>query len=124
MKNVLQLKRGIKLFAFMAAFVLSLAGVALGQEQAGSIEGTVSDAQGKGSQRYCDRYGVSQGFNRNGTTDAQGFYRFQQVPPGKYKVQFGGASGFGEATRDDVQVNLGGSTAVNVELAAAGQRPG
>ena len=120
MKNVLRLKRGIKLFAFMAVFVLSLASIALGQETAGSIEGTVSDAQGGRVPNVTVTVtGITQGFNRSGTTDAQGFYRFQQVPPGTYKVDFGGASGFGEATREDIQVNLGRSTAVNVELTAA-----
>jgi hypothetical protein len=119
MKNVLRLKRGIKLFAFMTVFVLSMASLALAQETTGSIEGSVTDAQGGRVPNVTVTVtGVTQGFNRTGSTDEQGFYRFQQVPPGTYKLTFGG-SGFSETTREDVQVNLGRATPVNVELAAA-----
>lgn len=112
--------RVIKLLVFTAALVISLAGISFGQETAGSIEGTVTDAQGGRIPNVTVTVtGITQGFTRTGTTDAQGFYRFQQVPPGTYKVGFAGASGFSESSQDNVQVNLGRPTSVDVQLGAA-----
>ncbi|MFN2511989.1 MAG: TonB-dependent receptor domain-containing protein [Pyrinomonadaceae bacterium] len=112
--------RVIKLLVFTAALVISLAGFSFGQEVGGSIEGTVTDAQGgRIANVTVTVTGVTQGFNRTSQTDAEGFYRIQQVPPGSYKVGFSGASGFGETSKDNVQVNLGRPSTVDIQLGAA-----
>jgi len=112
--------RVIKLLVFTAALVISLAGISFGQETTGSIEGTVTDAQGGRVPNVTVTVtGITQGFNRTSNTDAQGFYRIQQVPPGTYKVGFSGASGFGDSTQDNIQVNLGRPSTVDVQLGAA-----
>lgn len=112
--------RTTKLLVLAAVLAVSLTGLSFGQETTGSIEGTVTDAQGARIPGVTVTVtGLTHGFNRTLTTDGQGFYRVQQVPPGRYRVQFGGVSGFAEAARDDVQVVLGRVTPLSVELEAA-----
>jgi hypothetical protein len=115
--------RTIKLLIFATALALSLAGIAFGQEQTGTIEGTVKDPQGNvvpGVAVAVD--GVSLGFHRTAVTDNLGRFTITQVPPGKYKVTTSAVSGFGEAEVTEVQVTLGVATAVGVTLQPAGTR--
>ena len=131
MKNVLRLKRGIKLFAFMAAFVLSLASLALAQERTGQLEGTVKDPTGAvvpnvsltiknsaTSATETTTTGISTGFERAVTTDDQGFFRMLEVPPGAYVITTAPISGFGESRVENVQVTLGKTTQLTIQLAA------
>ncbi|MEP6913432.1 MAG: TonB-dependent receptor, partial [bacterium] len=129
MKNVLKLKRGIKLLAFIAVFVLSLAGIALGQETTGNIEGTVKDPQGavvpgvsvtvtSTGRTEGARSDATIGFSRTVNADENGFFRVQNVPPGVYRVTTGAASGFGGSTNNNVEVVLGKTTPVSIALQA------
>jgi hypothetical protein len=111
----------IKLLILAATLVVSLAGMSFGQEQTGSIEGTVKDPQGNlvpGVAVTID--GVSIGFTRTTTTDNQGRFTLTQIPPGKYKLTTSPTAGFGAAELTEVQVNLGAATAANFTLQAAG----
>src|SRR5688572_18500828 len=109
------------------AFCFSLTAIA--QETTGTIEGTITDPAGAvvpgvevtiaSSSATGDTSSV--GFRRTTTTDSNGFYRVQQVPPGTYTITTTAASGFGVATAKNVMVELGRATAVNIALVAGGQ---
>jgi len=131
MKNVLKLKSGIKLFAFIVVFVLSLSGFALAQERTGQLEGTVKDPTGAlvpnvsltiknaaTSATETTTTGISTGFERTVTTDSQGFFRLLEMPPGGYVITSAATSGFGESRIENVQISLGKTTQVTIQLAA------
>ncbi|CAN5615492.1 TonB-dependent receptor [soil metagenome] len=121
----------LKSFFTMFALVLCMSVSAFAQEITGDIEGTVKDPNGAvvpgvvltirsvGSTEGA-RADSTAGFTRNITTDRNGFYRVQQIPPGFYTVSTSATSGFGEATRTNVEVVLGKSTLVDINLAVAG----
>ena len=90
-----------------------------GASQTGTINGKVSDSSG----------GVLPGVTVNATspsmmgtqtsvTDAGGFYRFPAVPPGTYQVVFE-LPGFTTLKRENIQISLGFTATINVELAVA-----
>ncbi len=121
----------LKSFFIMIAFVMCLSVSAFAQETTGDIEGTVKDPNGAvvpGVQVTVKsvtsttgaRPDATSGFSRTITTDSNGFYRVQQIPPGFYTVTTGEASGFGVATINNVEVKVGRSTLTNVTLAIAG----
>src|SRR5829696_4655449 len=93
------MKHKLTALAFVAAVLLSLSISAFGQEQTGSIEVTLKDAQGGAvvgmtvTVQSRSRTGASAqnttgagSFNRTVTTDESGFARILQVPPGFYTV--------------------------------------
>lgn len=93
------------------------------QETTGSIEVTVKDAQGAlvPNVSVTIASGVSgssstAGFKRSVTTNDSGYARVIQVPPGTYSVTAAATAGFQEKTIPNVQVNLGNTTAVTVEM--------
>ena len=49
------------------------------------------------------------------TTNPEGFYRFINLPPGKYDVTFA-LTGFGKVRREAVQISLGATEEINVAL--------
>ncbi len=115
----------------MFALVLCLSVSAFAQEITGDIEGTVKDPNGAVvpgvviTVRSVDSTGGARpdstaGFSRTITADSGGFYRVQQIPPGFYTVSTGVTSGFGEAVRNNVEVVLGKSTLVDINLAVTG----
>lgn len=107
----------------MFALILCFSIAAMAQELTGTIEGTVTDPNGAvvpGVELTITSRATA-GFRRTATTDQNGFYRVQQVPPGNYTVATTAASGFGSATNNNVLVVLGRSTPVNFTLAAGGQ---
>lgn len=121
----------LKSFFTMFALVLCLSVSTFAQETTGDIEGTVKDPNGAvvpgvvitvRSVGTTDgaRPDSTAGFTRNITADNQGFYRMQQIPPGFYRVTTSAVSGFGEATRNQVEVVTGRSTLVDINLAVTG----
>ena len=69
------------------AFVLLLTTFAFGQETSGEIQGTIRDPQGAVVPNVTITVtGVDVGFNRTIQTDAEGFFRVRQIPPGIYNV--------------------------------------
>ncbi|MGH9944139.1 MAG: carboxypeptidase-like regulatory domain-containing protein [Pyrinomonadaceae bacterium] len=123
--------KNFKFSSLVAALVLCLASVTLGQETTGNIEGTISDPQGgvvpgvvvtvttRGAATGA-RQDTTTGFNRTVTTDQSGFFRMQQVPPGFYTVSTSAISGFSGAAVNGVEVVLGKTTPVNISLQTGG----
>src|ERR1700716_758862 len=90
-----------------------------GASTTGSINGKVADSSG----------GVLPGVTVSATspssmgiqsavTDASGNYRFPALPPGTYTVTFE-LPGFTTLKRENIQISMGFTAAVNVELAVA-----
>ncbi|HEY0005347.1 MAG TPA: TonB-dependent receptor [Pyrinomonadaceae bacterium] len=110
----------IRIFSSLIAVALciSLSAVAFGQETTGSIEGTVTDAQGA---RIAGATVLVEGpaFNRTTTTDSEGHYRVPQVPPGRYTVTTS-ASNFASTKQENVQVELGRSSMTDITMQTGG----
>jgi hypothetical protein len=90
----------------------------MGQETTGNIKGTVRDANGAAIPN-ADVSATNPQRTWTTTTDQQGEYQFQQLPPGRYVVSVT-AKGFSEAKREDVPVELGRTLQVNLDLSVAG----
>ena len=119
------MRKSFTLIALILSIVLGLYAAAFGQETTGNIEGTIKDSAGAIVPNVAVRIknltsvGAGQGFNRVVTTDDGGFFRVLQVPPGTYVVSTAAASGFGEYKNENVQITLGKTTQLVIELAAA-----
>ncbi|CAN5808777.1 hypothetical protein BH18ACI4_BH18ACI4_21920 [soil metagenome] len=111
--------RTFKLVLFSLLLVLALTGISFGQETTGSIEGTVKDPSNAVVPGVSVTV-VGTGYSRTVTTDDVGFFRVQQVPPGRYTVTTAAISGFGESTSSNVDVVLGKTTPVMIALQAGG----
>jgi hypothetical protein len=113
---------------FSSAFILLILvftftlGV-FGQETTGSIEITSRDPNGAvvpnvsvtivSASRAST---TTAGFRRTVTTDSDGVARVIEVPPGNYDIIAAPTAGFAERTIRNVQVALGRSTPVNMDL--------
>jgi len=121
----------LKSMMILLSLVFCLTAVAIGQETTGNIEGTVKDPSGavvpsavvtiRSFQGTTDASGTtstgtSQGFNRTINADGEGFFRVLQVPPGVYVVTTAPISGFGESRYENVQVVLGKTTQLDIQL--------
>ncbi|HSI88147.1 MAG TPA: TonB-dependent receptor, partial [Pyrinomonadaceae bacterium] len=120
------MSRTFKFIFATLALALSFSFTAIAQETTGSIEGTITDSAGAvvpGVEVVItsQAVGTTVGFRRTTTTDRNGFYRVQQIPPGSYIVSTTPTAGFGSATTNEVRVELGRSTPVNIALAAGGE---
>lgn len=115
----------------MFVLVLCLSVLTFAQETTGDIEGTVKDPNGavvpgvvltvRSVQSSTGaRPDATAGFTRNITADSNGFFRMQQVPPGFYSVTTAATAGFGEATVNNVEVVIGRSTLVDINLTVGG----
>jgi hypothetical protein len=108
----------LALFTLIAVILLS--GLALGQEQTGSIQGTVKDASGAVlpgvtmEARSPALVGVA-----TAVTDERGTYRFPALPPGTYTIT-AALTGFETAKVDGVALVLGQILKVDVTLKVAG----
>src|SRR6476620_4516590 len=104
------MKKELRFIKLLLSFVLCLSATAFGQETAGSIEGTVKDSTGavvpnvtvtitsaRGAASGTTTTGITTGFKRTIATNADGFFRVLQIPPGAYDVITSATSGFGEA---------------------------
>lgn len=122
----------LRSFFIMIAFVMCLSVSAFAQEVTGDIEGTVTDPNGAvvpGVQITVRSVGRTEGarpdatagFNRTITTDNNGFYRMQQIPPGFYSVTTSATAGFGESTTNNVEVVVGRRTLTNIALTVSGE---
>src|SRR5688572_9688767 len=127
------MRKQIKFISLILSVIFSLTATAVSQETTGNIEGTVKDPtgavvpnasvtirsfQGTTDNSGTTTTGVSQGFNRTVTADDAGFFRVLQIPPGVYVVTTAPISGFGEARYENVQVVLGKTTQLDIELQA------
>ncbi|HEX5886135.1 MAG TPA: carboxypeptidase-like regulatory domain-containing protein, partial [Pyrinomonadaceae bacterium] len=118
MKNVFKF---IGLSALLMCFALLAGSAAAQSSTTGSIEGTVTDANGAAvpgvSVRVTSPNLISA---QTATTDNSGRYRVLNLPPGKYAVTVEADKGFAKFERADVEVNLSRTTQVEVSLQPAG----
>ena len=103
--------------------MLCLSSSAFGQETTGSIEGYVKDSAGAVVPNITVTISRSTatavsgaGFRRSLTTDGEGFFRALQVPPGSYDIVTTASSGFGEAKYENIAVNIGQTTQLNITV--------
>ncbi len=104
---------------FLAFLLVAFAVPALAQQQYGRLEGAARDAQGLALP------GVSVTLSgeaiigtRNATTDVDGSYRFQALPPGDYLLQFE-LSGFQTVIFEDLRVVTGATFSVDADMQLA-----
>ncbi len=109
------MSKQIKYFSFLFILILGLASLTFGQERTGNIEGTVKDANGAlipGAEIQVT--GVTVGFTRTITANAEGYFQILQVPPGTYRLQIR-ATNFKEQTLE-VPVTLSQTAIVDSRL--------
>lgn len=128
----------LRFLTLMFSAIMCLTASALAQETTGNIEGYIRDATGAvvpntpvtitsfqgatdASGATTGGAGVSKGFRRMVNADENGFFRVLQIPPGVYTVTTEAAGGFAAARYENVQVVLGKTTQLNIELAAGSQ---
>lgn len=111
------MKIRINMAVMSFSIVLCLAFAALGQERFGGIEGNVKDVNGAVIPNAIVVV-TGDAFNRTVTTNGEGYFRIQQVPPGRYTVAIS-AGNFEKLTRSDVLVSLGSSSNADAELKVA-----
>ena len=110
-------QRTVRIFACLVAAVLLVAPAVLAQAQTGNIFGKVVDNQKAalpGVTVTLSGIGASQVF----VTDTEGQFRFLSLAPGAYSLT-ADLSGFGKVVRDNVSVNIGRNTSVEMELTPA-----
>lgn len=90
-----------------------------GASSTGTIQGRITDAQGAVLPGVTVTATSPSLLGQQTTvTSETGNYRFPAVPPGTYAVSYG-LAGFNTVRRDAIQITLGFTAQVNVELALA-----
>jgi hypothetical protein len=111
----------MKIIIFAIAAFLLFASAASAQ---GSIEGTLTDAKGKGVANVTVTVVGANGKPvATAKTDESGAYTFNDVAAGKYKVVATGTTGYKPAFLDDVEVEDEAATTLDITLVAAVQAP-
>lgn len=122
-------RKNIFSFICLALFVLGTSMIANAQETTGNLEGTIRDSAGafvpnvsvtisaaRDSSAGTTTTGVSSGFRRTITSNAEGFFRVLQMPPGNYTVVTAPTGGFGESRYENVTVALGQTTQLAISV--------
>ena len=103
--------------AFVALLLLAGAPMALAQQQQGSLYGTVTDDQGAALPGVTvEVSGI--GAPRLQITNAQGEFRFLGLDPGNYQLK-AGLEGFSTVEYEEVNIRIGRSTTLSIELSSA-----
>ena len=114
------MRKNIKFITLLFTMVFCLALTSLGQETTGNIEGSIKDQAGavvpNVTVTISSTRGATTGFRRTLTTNADGFFRVLQVPPGAYDIVTTASSGFGEARYENVAVAIGQTTQVEISV--------
>ncbi len=107
--------------AALAVFVLCMVPALVhGQETTGGLQGTVKDPSGAlipGAQVVLS--GASQVGDKTTTSDAGGYYRFSNVPPGTYSLTVS-ANGFKTEKRSGVAILVGHAPSLDIALTVGG----
>lgn len=115
------MKMKFSVLSLLSSLAAILAAAAAGQTlTTGDLVGTIMDSSGAViPNANVTLRSDEQGFTRTSLSDAQGFYRFAFLAPGKY-TQAGSAPGFATATRD-VSVVVGQTISVDLTLPVGAQ---
>ena len=103
------------------SLIFCLSAIAFGQGTGGSIEGTVTDANGArvpNATVKVSATGTTSGYNRTITADESGYINLQEVPSGTYNISISAPS-FAEVTKQ-ITVVLDKATTVNSILQVEG----
>lgn len=115
------MNKNFKFIASVLAVVFAFSAMAFGQGTTGSIEGTVTDANGArvpNATVAVESTGSTAGFRRTVTADGSGYINIANVPPGTYKVTIS-ASNFAEQSQT-VAVNVDRATPIAAVLQVSG----
>ncbi|HEV2884075.1 MAG TPA: TonB-dependent receptor [Pyrinomonadaceae bacterium] len=109
-------------FIVLSLFVLCFSLTAFAQSSTtGSIEGVVTDPQGKVVPGAVITVSGSNLISaQTATADDQGRYRVLNLPPGRYTVTVASTAGFAETSKSDVEVNLSRTSSADVQVRIAG----
>src|SRR2546423_2536355 len=110
-----------KLFMLVLAGCLALFAVGVSAQTltTGSLEGTVTDANGAAVPGVTVTATRQGGSPKTATSNNDGRYTFPQLEPGKYKVTVEATKGFGKF-EDNVDVSLGHTSNFTIQLGLAG----
>lgn len=112
----------VKSFAIALIAGLAFAFTAFAQTSTtGDIQGTVADQNGAvvpNASVSLEGGGLLN--TKTTTSDSNGNYRFQQVPPGRYTLKVAASGGFDAYQQTNIQVNLDKTTTVDIALKPKG----
>ena len=115
------MNKNFKFITGALSLMLCFTAFAFGQRTSGSIEGTITDPNGAtvpNATVSVVSSGTTAGYSRTVTTDANGFYQFQQIPAGTYDLSVTG-TGF-KTSKQSVLVTLDRAAAANIKLEVGG----
>lgn len=115
------MNKNFKFIASVLAVVFAFSAMAFGQGTTGSIEGTVTDANGArvpNANVAVESSGSTTGFRRTVTADGSGYINIANVPPGTYKVTIS-ATNFAEQSQT-VAVAVDRATPIAAVLQVSG----
>src|ERR1044071_3399515 len=112
--------RRISAVLFYACALAMFATTSFAQGTTGQLTGTVVDPNGAVVQGATVTVrNRDTGLERQATTNDDGTFSVQLLPPGLYRVTASG-SGFSEAVVEEVRVQITETATVNISLAVAG----
>ena len=117
------MRTSIRFVIVMLALALSLFTVSASAQTTttGSVEGTVTDVNGAAVPGVTVTVtGPNLLHPQSGTTNSEGLYHIQNIPPGIYVVTVESAKGFAKFEQTDVGVNLQKTSTVDVQLRPQG----
>jgi outer membrane receptor protein involved in Fe transport len=118
------MKNTIRFFALaiFAAISLFAATATMAQTTTtGSVEGVVTDPNGAVVPNAAVTLsGPNLIRPQTVTAGVDGTYRFGSVPPGRYTIDVASVAGFAAFKQENIEVNLGRGTTVNIAMTAAG----
>lgn len=99
------------------SLIFCLSAITFGQQTTGSVEGTIKDEKGGVIPGVgITLSGVSVGFNRTVQANDDGVYRFQQVPPGTFKITTAAVNGFAAGLLENITVTLEKTTTADITI--------
>src|SRR5688500_2581 len=114
-----RLKSAVLAFLGVFAFTISAFAQGGGASSTGTIQGRVTDAQGAVLPGVTVTATSPSALGaQTAVTSETGNYRFPAIPPGEYELTFE-LAGFNTLKRSGIQITLGFTANVNVELALA-----
>lgn len=108
------MSKKFKIVPIIFSILLCFAAAAFAQERFGAVEGTIKDTNGAVIPNATVVV-TGNAFERTVTTNEDGFFRIQSVPPGSYTVVVSSGN-FDRVTKKDVIVSLGTAAGVDVQL--------